>query len=131
MLNPGFKLIRYKDLGIYYDSDFGFTVPIRQRQFKDQDGNLKTPVTALLLNRLIQPDVKIPVAREFEPRYANACFINPDNQTGESNIRVFSPYRPTDGNLQAHLREIQAYPGVASVDYKGETHTRSIARYFP
>jgi hypothetical protein len=130
-LSVGFKVKRYRDLSIYYDSDIGFTVPIRQRTFKDENGVMRSPITQMLLNRLVADDCKAPVAKDFEPRYINACMPNPANDTGESNLKVIIPYRPTDEvSFKAHVREIRDYPDVAAIDYKGETHTSSIARYF-
>lgn len=130
-LKPGFKVKRYKDLGVYYDSDFGFTIPVRQRTNKDENGNEISPVTQLLLDRLVNTDCKVPVAKEFEPRYVNACIPNSANQDGESNFKMIIPYRPTDQvSFRAHIREIKDFQNVQAVDYKGETHTSSIARYF-
>lgn len=129
-LKVGLPVRRYQDIGIYYDSDFGFTTILRQRNYKNEDGTVQTPITSLLLARVVNTDCKIPVAKDFEPRYVNACFGNLSNILGETVLKAIIPYRPTDStNHKAHIREIAAYPNVETVDYKGETHTSSIARY--
>lgn len=129
-LKVGTPVRRYQDIGIYYDSDFGFTTILRQRNYKNEDGTVQTPITALLLARLVNTSCKIPASRDFEPRYVNACFGNLNNISGESILKAIIPYRPTDaGTHKAHIREIAASPNVEAVDYRGETHTTSIARY--
>lgn len=129
-LKVGLKVRRYKDIGIYYDSDFGFTTILRQRTYKTENGEIQTPITPLLLARQVETDCKIPVVAAFEARYINACFANPDNDTGESNLKVIVPYRGTDEvNHKGQIKEIAAFSGVLAVDYKGETHTTSITRY--
>jgi hypothetical protein len=130
MIKTGAMLRRYQDIGIYYDSDFGFRSILRQRVYKTEDGTIQTPITDLLRATIVSTDCKIPRAKSFEPRYINACFLESSNITGESILKAIVPYRPTDEVFhKEHIREIAAYPGVQSVDYVGETHTSSVARY--
>jgi len=131
MVKQGAKVRRYQDIGISYDSDFGFRTVARQRVYKNADGNIQTPLTNLFFARQITGDGKIPRAKDFEHRYVNACFENSSNETGESNLKVIVPYSPTDTtNHNAQVREIAAYAGVKSVAYFGETHTDSVEKYF-
>lgn len=126
----GFKVRRYEDVGIFYDSDFGFTVPIRQRTYKSENGEIQTPITPLLTARKVSSDCKVPVSREFDPRKVTACFGNPDNDTGESNLTVIVPYRPRDANHNLHIKEVKQFSNVLAVSYVGEIHTSSVRRYY-
>jgi hypothetical protein len=128
VIKVGAIVRRYRDIGIYYDSDFGFRTILRQRLYKTEDGQIQTPITPLLEARIVSTDCKIPRSRDFNARYVNACF--PNGITGESILKAIVPYRPTDEVYhKAHIAEIAAFSGVAAVDYVGETHTTSIARY--
>jgi hypothetical protein len=126
----GFNVRRYEDIGIYYDSDIGFTVPLRQRTYKSENGEIQTPVTALLLVRKVPTDCKIPVSRDFTPRVAIACFENPNNLTGESRLKVMIAYRSRDINHNLQIQEVINFPNVKAVEYSGEIHTSSIKRYY-
>lgn len=130
MVKVGSKVKRYQDIGIFYDSDFGFRTVARQRVYKNEQGTIQTPLTSLFFARQITSDCKIPRAKAFEYRYVNACFENLYNDTGESNLKVIVPYMPTETvNHNGQIREIAAYSGVLSVSYFGETHTSSIEKY--
>lgn len=120
---------RYQDLKILYDLDFpDRSQIIRQRTYRTEDGTIETPITSMLLARVIQEDCPAP-AKRFEPRNIVACFANPSNQTGESNFTVMIPYRPATGNHRAHALEILQYPGVLAGGYTGEIHDRSVEPY--
>lgn len=130
MIKAGAIVRRYRDIGIYYDSDFGFRTILRQRLYKTEDGEIQTPITSLLQAMVVSTDCKIPRSSDFNPRYINACFVNSSNITGESILKAIVPYRPTDEvNHKGHIVEIAAFPGVSAVDYVGETHTTSIQRF--
>jgi hypothetical protein len=130
MVKVGSKVTRYQDIGIFYDSDFGFKTIARQRVYKNEQGTIQTPLTNLFFARQVTSDCKIPRAKDFEYRYVNACFENSSNDTGESNLKVILPYAPTDStNHNGQIKEIAAYSGVLSVAYFGETHTSSIEKY--
>jgi hypothetical protein len=130
MIKTGATVRRYQDIGIFYDSDFGFRSILRQRVYKSESGQVQTPITSLLLARVVSTECKIPRTRDFNPRYVNACFAESFNATGESILKAIIPYRPTDEMLhKEHIREIAAYPGVLAVDYAGERHITSVARY--
>ncbi len=130
MVKQGSKVIRYQDIGIFYDSDFGFRTIARQRVYKNEAGTIQTPLTNLFFARQITTDCKIPRAKDFDYRYVNSCFENASNDTGESNLKVIVPYAPTDEvNHKGQIKEIAAYNGVLSVAYFGETHTSSIEKY--
>ncbi len=129
-VEPGMKIRRYKDLVILYDLDFNDRQTIvRQRIYKTEDGTIQTPVTGMLQAREIPTDRKAP-KRAFDPRRAIACFENPENETGRSELTVFVPYRPNTIDLRTHLQEIKTFPGVKSASYKGEVHALSIKPMF-
>ncbi len=129
-MKAGKKLKRYEDIGVYYDSDLGFRTPARQRVYKQPEGIIQTPLTDAFYARRVEPKCKLPRAKSFEHRYVNACYENPDNDTGESNLTVIVPYAPNDPvMLKQQIREIAAVTGVMAVAYFGESHTNT-AKYF-
>ncbi|NJR73297.1 MAG: hypothetical protein HC773_05570 [Scytonema sp. CRU_2_7] len=125
-LQPGFTLRRYETKVLRYDSDFGNQLLLRFRIQKDEDGITRTPITPSLIARLIDlGDCKAPRSRKIEPRQVEACFANPVNDSGESRLTLFVPYRPVDQSSHIiHIREIRDYAGVAAISYQGEISER-------
>lgn len=113
-------LRRYQDLKFLYSRDEGTEILLRQRVYRSQDGAIETPITSLFQARVQVTDDTVP-PRTFTPRYVRACFENTRNQSGESRLTAFIPYRPGDPNLQAHVQEILQFDNVLSGDYQGET----------
>lgn len=126
-LQPGFTLRRYETKVLRYTSDFGTELLLRIRLQKDENGNTRTPVTPSLIARLIDlGNCKAPRKRLIQPRQIEACFANPVNNSGESRLSVFIPYKPVDqSSHNIHIREIRDYSGVASIFYQGEISRRT------
>ena len=121
---------RYADIKFVYDLDFpGHTVVIRQRVYKTSDGAPETPITSRLLDRQVPGNSPAPRAKPIEPRQVTACFLNPANADGASNFTVFIPYRGTDAKHREHVSELKVFPGVLSIQYRGEVHTTSVRPY--
>ncbi|MEE3716281.1 hypothetical protein V2H45_05935 [Tumidithrix elongata RA019] len=130
MIKAGAKTRRYEVVGVYYDNDFALTSIVPLRIYKDEIGTVQTPITSLLVGRFVNTDCAIPKAKEFEPRYVNACSENGSSVTGESNFTVIVPFHPTNEvNHKAQIREIAKFPDVLAISYFGETHTTSIERF--
>ena len=121
---------RYQDRKIVYDLDFpAHSLILRQRIYKSADGTIETPITSLFEAREVPSDTPAPRGRNFDPRHSVACFSNPQNQSGVSELKAIIPYRPTDGNHKAHQQEILSYQNALSARYSGESHRVSIVPY--
>jgi hypothetical protein len=114
---------RGQDFKIDYDGDDGGAYTAVQRTFEDlATGARLTPITPLFLDR-VTTGVPVALGRRT-PRYAMACILNPGNAGGISQMQAISPYRPTDGRLADHMREVLAYASgpfsVETIAYFGE-----------
>lgn len=120
---------RYADLKVLYDTDIeGRSLVIRQRTYKTQGGEAETPITSLLLARVVPGDCPAPRRSLLSPRRAIACFANPSNVNGQTELAAISPYRPTDPQLKAHVLEVRAVNDVLAVRYQGEGFGDELAR---
>lgn len=119
---------RYRDIPVRYSSDYGKELILVQRTYADEDGIYTTPITGSFLARTVSIDGKPPKSKPFEPRKAEACFINPDNKQGFTNRTVLIPYAPTNGQLTVHLSEILNYSGVEAANYIGESHNTNLGK---
>jgi DNA-directed RNA polymerase beta subunit len=113
-------LRRYQDLKFTYDRDNSSTQLLRQRVYRSRDGTIETPITSLLLARVVETEDAVP-PRTYTPRRVIACFENPQNRVGQTELTAFIPYRPGDPNLVNHAREILTFGEVYSGEYRGET----------
>ena len=121
---------RYQDRKCVYSLDFpGHTTVVRQRVYKTADGSIQTPLPPLWEVRELPGNAPAPRARRFEPRRAIACFQNPENATGLSELAVALPYAPFDSDFRPLMRQIRQSPNVASARYEGESHTLSVEPY--
>jgi hypothetical protein len=104
------KTVRGKDIKIRYTQDDFEDALVNQRQFYDENGDILTPITPLLLDRQVAT-VNPTIGRlgNSEPRYISVCFGSPSNQSGESQFKVLIPYGPGDLNHVAHIKEIFDY----------------------
>ena len=119
MPQPTF-LRRYQDLKVQYDRDNGSIVLLRQRVYRSRDGEIETPITSLLLARVIETDNAVP-PRSYTPRRLLACFENDQNRLGQTELTAFIPYAPGDPNLKNHAQEILNFGNVANAKYFGES----------
>lgn len=121
---------RYKDIKLLYSSDFiPYEKVVRQRIYSNEDGAIQTPITPLIQARAVPGSAKAPRAKDFQERYTESCFFNPDNTLQESRFRNIIPYAPSDSNFLNCIIEIKQFPGVLSVSYKGETHTKNLENF--
>jgi hypothetical protein len=121
---------RYKDFIIRYDLDYPERqVILRQRTYIG-DSQFRTPVTNTLLRRLVSiQDKRPPKANLFNPRHLNACYENPNNQSGTTIRRVIVPYRPSDLNHKVQTTEVLQFFGVYAALYFGETYRDNTLRF--
>jgi hypothetical protein len=104
------KTIRGKDLKVRYTQDDFEDALINQRLYYDENGDILTPITSLLLARQVTPsNPTIDRLGNSEPRYILACFGSPSNQSGESQFKSIIPYSPGDLSHIAHIKEIIDY----------------------
>ena len=122
---------RFEDLPILYDFDVpGRSRPIRQRVYKSEDESIQTPITPLLLAKRYTGSARPPRAMQVEPRHVLACFNNPDNVGGITELQAIVPYAPFNPLHKLHVREILNYNGVASGFYYGESHSINIGLFY-
>ena len=101
------KTIRGRDIKIRYTQDDFEDALVNQRQFYDENGDILTPVTPLLLARQVGTNnPTIDRLGNSEPRYISACFGSPVNSAGESEFKTIIPYVPGDVNHAEHIKEI-------------------------
>lgn len=104
------KTVRGKDIKLRYTQDDFEDALINQRLFYDENGDILTPITSLLLARQIGTvNPTIDRLGNSEPRYISACFGSPTNQSGESQFKAIIPYSPGDPNHVEHIKEIFDY----------------------
>lgn len=121
---------RYSDRKVLYSLDFpGSQTVVRQRVYKTADGTIETPLPPLWEARELPGTEPAPRARRFEPRRAIACFVNPSNVSGLSELSVFLPYAPYENSLRPLVRQIRQSPNVQSARYFGESHDLSVEPY--
>lgn len=126
------KTIRGRDIKIRYTQDNFEDALINQRQYFDENGDILTPITPLLLARQVgTSNPTIDRLGNSEPRYISACFGSPVNSSGESEFKIFIPYVPGDVNHNEHIKEIVNYTSPSqflepksplSLNYHGENH---------
>lgn len=112
-----------------YDLDFApRQMVIQINPTVEVDGaGFVTPITPLYNARLSkEKPLEVPKRNGFEPRQFNACFVNPENATGESNLTVYQPYRPTDPDWIGLKNELLNYdtPPINLLTYKGESQSQ-------
>jgi len=126
-----FRTVRGKDLKIRYTQDNLIDRLIVQRQFYDQNGQILTPITTKLLERVTGNNSPPVLGLENEPRYVITCFGSIATESGESNFKVIIPYAPGDPSHNEQLREMFNYvspstnlnPSFAlNINYHGENH---------
>lgn len=129
---------RFKDIVVYYRTDFGRTVIGRQRVYKvEEDASIQTPVTRMLTGVQI-PDVPNKEVQSFldlaseatkiiggnlKARHLVCCLPNPYNSQGFSEFRAIIPHPPGSWYHCAHAKEILTAPHVQSAQYYGEEWT--------
>lgn len=111
---------------LLYDLDFALRQTVIQiNPTVEVDGaGFITPITPLYQARLFkEKPLEAPKRNGFEPRQFTACFVNPENATGESNLTVYQPYRPTDPDWRGLNNELLNYdtPPINLLSYKGES----------
>lgn len=122
------RTLRGKDLKLLYTLDNNVDIRIRMRTTVDRYGNNITPVTPLLLTRVIT-DV-CPAALPICPRKIKSCFSVASNKAGEGIYETYIPFHPLDFNHINQIKEIQAFVSVSdlldpkyplALEYYGET----------
>lgn len=126
------KTVRGKDLKLRYTQDDFEDALVNQRQYFDENGDVLTPITPLLLSRQVATNnPTIDRLGNSEPRYILACFGSPINSSGESEFKILIPYVPGDVNHNDHIKEISDYISPSqfldprkplNLTYHGENH---------
>ncbi len=106
---------KYKDVALLYDRDIERSELIRVRIIIKDKTDILTPVTPLYEARFTDDNPFSVPARNFEPRRLSTCLVF---QESEVTRTVYLPYRPTDSNLLAQIREV--FPLINSAQYFGE-----------
>lgn len=118
---------RTRDYKIRYITDLFYQKLIVQRTYVDRDnGTILTPITQSFLDRLVTDDNILDPIENLEARNVETCFLNPNNQSGESRFNVIIPYNPDEGGHSQQIKEIENYPGVVTLIYYGEKYRENI-----
>lgn len=114
----------WKDRVLRYSYDWGNkSVLLRIRTLQeDGSGILPSVITPLYAARFVNVSpFKVPGRQSLEPRQLRLCYLNPNNQTGKSELTVYVPYSPDDLNWKAQIQETFNLSNADGIEYKGET----------